>query len=97
MKVIALLGSILLAVCSVPLAIEAVVEPRTAREMNPYFLHMWAAGEILTSIYIANQGYWILLLNYGVNLIGLAIVYTMRYTGRGEPPREVSDGNQRTK
>lgn len=83
MDIIAVIGSVLLAVCSIPLAAEAVHTPSTARSINGYFLHTWMLGEVLTSVYVIHQGYWVLLINYAVNLIGLTIVYVVRYSSYG--------------
>lgn len=94
MEVVALLGSILLAICSLPLAWEAIRYPQTAQSISGPFLHTWMLGEVLTAVYVVHQGYWVLLINYAVNLLGLAVVYYYRYISgrntREQYTREIS-------
>ena len=79
MEIFAILGSVLLAICSLPLAWDALQDSQSAKEISGPFLHTWMLGEVFTVIYVIHQGYWILLINYAVNLLGLAVVYWRRY------------------
>lgn len=67
-----MLGSICFAICAIPGAYEAI-KNKACYYSWPMLL-LWLAGEILTSIYIMYLGNLILLLNYGVNGICLAIL-----------------------
>lgn len=68
---IGIAGSVLLALCAVPLVWEALIK-RSIR-MNSAFLTIWTLGELFTFIYV--YGDWILMLNYGANLLLLAVVW----------------------
>lgn len=78
MNIVAAIGSILLAICSIPLAVDAVVDRPSTLSINSVFLHTWTLGEVLTTSYCIYQGYYILLINYGINLTALAVVYYQR-------------------
>lgn len=71
---IGLAGSILLAICALPLAIESIANKRI--DINLGFLLCWTLGEIFTFIYIF--GDWILMLNYGINIFLLIPVWRYR-------------------
>ena len=71
---IGIIGSILLAVCGLPLAWEALWEKSI--DINMRFLYTWTLGELLTLVYV--WGDWILMLNYGFNLLCLIPVWYYR-------------------
>ncbi len=77
-ELIGLLGSICFALCGVPAAWEAYKNKHCHFAWG--FLWLWAVGEILTLIYVLAVQEWILLLNYGVNLI--CIIILMYYNQR---------------
>ena len=64
------LGSILLAICAIPLAIDAIKGRDT--KINPWFYWSWFVGEILLALSYYNEP--ALLVNYSVNIICLVIV-----------------------
>lgn len=66
------LGSMMLAICALPLAVEALKNKRIA--LNRAFFHLWFWGEVLVCIYIVYQGPSPLLINYAVNILCLLIV-----------------------
>lgn len=71
-------GNILLALCGVPLAIEAYRKKKIY--VNPLFLLMWTAGELLTAFYVIQLRDYPLMFNYIVNVLALSIVW--RYYDR---------------
>ena len=72
--IIGVIGSILLAICSLPLAYQAYVLGYV-REMNMPLLILWTLGEVFSTVYIISIGDYILLLNYATNIVGLSIVW----------------------
>lgn len=64
-------GSLLLAMCALPLAWEALSKKYIT--INSTFLLIWTLGEIFTFVYI--YGDWILMLNYGINIVLLVPVW----------------------
>lgn len=68
---IGLAGSILLAICALPLAVEAIANKSIS--INARFLLIWTLGELFTMVYV--WGDWILMINYGVNIILLIPVW----------------------
>jgi hypothetical protein len=73
---IAWLGSILLAICAIPLAIQALKTRKD--ESNFWFLVTWTLGELLLlGVVVARQD-WALALNYSVNSVCLGIVWGVR-------------------
>lgn len=74
-KSIGWVGSVLLALCGLPLAIEAVAN-RGVSNLNLYFTFMWYIGEICVLIYvIKTHGFdRPLLFNYVLNIIFVSIV-----------------------
>jgi lipid-A-disaccharide synthase-like uncharacterized protein len=75
MEIIAALGSMCFAICGIPAAVDA----RRRKECNyPWsFLLLWLVGEILTLIYIVHIREYLLIINYGINLLCLLVL--MRY------------------
>jgi len=71
-EVVGWLGSLMLATCALPLAIEAYKNKRIA--LNRAFFHLWLWGEVLVCAYLLHQGPSPLLINYTVNIICLLIV-----------------------
>lgn len=66
MDLIALAGSLLLALCAIPAAIEAYRDKKCYYSWP--FLWMWTVGEILSCIYLVSIQDWILLINYTANI-----------------------------
>jgi len=73
MEIIGWLGSILLAFCGLPQAIESY-RTKSSEGLTWGFLFMWFVGEILTIIYILPQMVLPLLFNYTANVIFLSII-----------------------
>lgn len=69
------LGGTMLAICSLPAAFS-VYKKGNAEGLDSAFLHLWAWGEILTLSYVVVKApEWPLLFNYGLNIIGLSIIF----------------------
>ena len=73
MELIGWLGSILLAFCGLPQAIESI-RTKSSEGLTWGFIIMWFAGEIMTFIYILPQMVLPLIFNYTANIIFLAII-----------------------
>lgn len=77
------IGNLALAVCGVPLAWDCIRTGAAERikDLNA-FLALWVTGEIGTLIYVIHLADYPLLLNYGANVISLAIVIKYRFWPR---------------
>ena len=73
MEQIGWLGSILLAFCGLPQAIESI-RTKSSEGLTWGFIGMWFLGEIMTFIYILPKMDLPLLFNYTANIIFLAII-----------------------
>ena len=73
METIGWLGSILLAFCGLPQAIESI-KTKSSAGLTWGFISMWFIGEICTFIYILPKMDLPLLLNYTANIIFLIII-----------------------
>ena len=67
------IGSILMAFCGLPQAIESY-KTKSSRGLSWGFLIMWFSGELLTLIYILPKMDLPLLFNYTANIIFLIII-----------------------
>jgi uncharacterized protein with PQ loop repeat len=86
MEYIGWAGSILLAICALPSAIEAIINKKTN---IPYSLLIpWTLGEILTLIYVVYLNDVALIFNYGLNLVFISVI--LKYKIRPEEKNEVS-------
>lgn len=73
MNLIGWIGSILLALCGLPIAFEAFKNKKS--DINWMFLLMWGMGEIFTLIYVSSKSDVLpLMFNYGLNILFLSIV-----------------------
>jgi uncharacterized protein with PQ loop repeat len=73
MEQIGWLGSILLAFCGLPQAVESI-KTKSSEGLTWGFIGMWFIGEIMTFIYILPKMDLPLLFNYTANIIFLAII-----------------------
>ena len=73
METIGWIGSILLAFCGLPQAIESW-RTKNSDGLTWSFLLMWGVGEIFTIIYILPKWHWPLIFNYTANLIFIGII-----------------------
>ena len=73
MEQIGWLGSILLAFCGLPQAVESI-KTKSSEGLTWGFIGMWFLGEIMTFIYILPKMDLPLLFNYTANIIFLAII-----------------------
>jgi uncharacterized protein with PQ loop repeat len=74
-EIVGWLGGVAFAVSSLPAAFSVYKRGNT-EGMDSLFLHLWAWGEILTLSYVLIKApEWPLLFNYGVNLIGLSVIF----------------------
>jgi len=83
MEVFAWIGSILLAVCSVPQAYQSYREGHS-RGISMAMIYMWASGEVFTLIYTVYIQEWALAINYGMNLLVLCVIIYYRIFPRRE-------------
>jgi uncharacterized protein with PQ loop repeat len=67
------IGSVLLALCAIPLAWQCYKQ-KHADGISNMFLAMWLAGEILTAAYVLPKKDYPLLFNYGLNIVCLLVV-----------------------
>jgi hypothetical protein len=74
---LSLIGSILLAVCGLPIAYEAWKKKES--NVNALFLFTWLLGEICTWIYVVHKEEWYLTINYSFNILFIAIVLYYKY------------------
>lgn len=73
METIGWIGSILLAFCGLPQAIESY-RTKNSEGLTWSFLIMWGVGEIFTIIYILPKWHWPLIFNYTANLIFISVI-----------------------
>lgn len=73
METIGWIGSILLAFCGLPQAIESY-KTKSSAGLTWGFIGMWLIGELLTVIYIIPQMVLPLLFNYTANIIFVSII-----------------------
>lgn len=73
METLGWIGSIMLALCGLPQAIESF-RTKSSDGLTWGFLLLWAFGEIFTFAYIMPKMDLPLLLNYTANIIFLAII-----------------------
>jgi uncharacterized protein with PQ loop repeat len=73
MEIIGWIGSILLAFCGLPQAIESY-RTKSSDGLTWGLLLMWFWGEIFTIIYIIPKWHWPLIFNYTANIIFLIII-----------------------
>jgi uncharacterized protein with PQ loop repeat len=78
MEVIGWAGSILLALCAVPLAWQSFKQKHSTGISNT-FLTMWLVGELLTFSYVLPKQDYPLLFNYGLNIACLIIVIRYKF------------------
>ena len=73
MEIIGWIGSILLAFCGLPQAIESY-RTKSSDGLTWGLLLMWFWGEIFTIIYIIPKWHWPLIFNYTANIIFLLVI-----------------------
>ena len=80
------IGALLLAICSAPLALEAVAKGKSSMTEAPVFMWIWWWGEILSVIYVIGElnSDKIMLMNYGFNIFCVSIVLYYMYNPRSD-------------
>ena len=73
MEIIGYIGSILLAICGLPQAIESY-KTKSSEGLTWGFILLWFFGELFTFAYIIPKMDLPLLINYSANLIFLIII-----------------------
>ena len=73
METLGWIGSVLLAFCGLPQAIECI-KTKSSEGLTWAFILMWAFGELFTFIYILPKMDLPLMLNYSANIIFLIII-----------------------
>ncbi len=73
METIGWIGSILLAFCGLPQAVESY-KTKSSEGLTWSFLIMWGVGELFTVIYIIPKWHWPLIFNYTANIIFISII-----------------------
>jgi uncharacterized protein with PQ loop repeat len=73
-RIIGLIGSILLALCGLPQAIQSI-RTKSSDGISTLFLAMWGVGEVFILAYILLTTLdLILILNYSFNIVLVAII-----------------------
>lgn len=72
------IGALLLATCGAPMAWQSYKQGHS-EGISAGFLWMWFFGEVLVLIYVLPQLLYPLILNYGFNIILVAIVIKYKY------------------
>ena len=88
MDTIGWIGSILFAICGLPQAIQCAKDGHS-RGLNWLFILCWLFGEIFTIVYVWPKADYILLSNYFVNLIFLAIMIRYKIWERNNKKIEI--------
>jgi uncharacterized protein with PQ loop repeat len=73
MDIIGYIGSIMLAICGLPQAIESY-KTKSSEGLTWGFLALWFFGEILTFVYVLPKMDLPLLINYSANLLFLSVI-----------------------
>jgi uncharacterized protein with PQ loop repeat len=73
METIGWIGSILLAFCGLPQAVESY-KTKNSDGLTWGFLIMWGVGELFTIVYIIPKWHWPLIFNYTANIIFISII-----------------------
>jgi uncharacterized protein with PQ loop repeat len=81
MEYIGWIGSILLAFCGLPQAIESY-RTKNSDGLTWGFLIMWGVGEIFTIIYILPKWHWPLIFNYTANLVFISVILYYKLKGK---------------
>ena len=75
-RLVGWMGSLLLAFCALPQAMESV-ERGYSLGVSPAFILMWGIGEILSAVYVyktRDRVDWPLITNYTLNLTFISII-----------------------
>lgn len=78
MELIGWAGSILLALCGMPLAWQSYRQ-KHSNGISNVFLAMWLAGELLTFAYVFPKQDYPLLFNYSLNIACIVIVIRYKF------------------
>lgn len=73
METIGWIGSVLLAFCGLPQAVESY-RTKSSAGLTWGFILMWFVGEIFTVIYIIPKWHWPLIFNYTANILFLSVI-----------------------
>jgi len=99
MELIGWIGAGMLAMCALPQCIECIRTGST-KGLNPWFLFLWAGGELLLYIYSVQAGApMVIRLNYVVNLmlltpiIGIKMYEHSRALPSGDDTEEGAEGD----
>lgn len=71
------IGSVLLALCALPEAIHSYKKGKN--ESSWIFLLTWFFGEIFTLVYVISKVDWPLILNYGLNIMFIAVILKYKW------------------
>jgi uncharacterized protein with PQ loop repeat len=78
MEIIGWIGSILLALCAIPLAWDSF-KNKHSNGISNTFLAMWLVGELLTAAYVLPKKDYPLLFNYVLNISCLVVVIRYKF------------------
>jgi uncharacterized protein with PQ loop repeat len=78
MEIIGWIGSMMLALCAVPQAIQSFRQ-KHSRGISSWMIGLWFAGEVLTAAYVLPKQDYPLLLNYAVNIGCLVVIGWYKY------------------
>lgn len=77
MELIGWIGALLLAICALPLTIQALVQKKA--EVQSVFLGLWFGGEVLMLIHCLAVGDLPLIVNYAANILLLLPVLAVKF------------------
>lgn len=72
-EILGWIGSILLAFCALPQALESL-KNKSSEGITWGFIIMWFLGELFTFIYVLPKSEWPLLFNYFLNIFLIIII-----------------------
>lgn len=81
MEVLGWIGSLLLAICAVPQAVQSFRQGHS-QGVTHSLLWLWAGGEVFTLAYVLQRADWPLVVNYTANMVSLGVILWYKYKPR---------------
>jgi uncharacterized protein with PQ loop repeat len=78
MELIGWIGSVMLALCAVPQAVQSYRQ-KHSHGISSLMIILWFVGEVFTTIYILPKDDYPLLLNYAVNILCIGVIGWYKY------------------
>ena len=77
MEILGWIGALLLAICALPLTLDALI--RKKAEVQGVFLLLWFFGEVLMLLHCLTLGDTALIVNYAANILLLLPVLAVKF------------------